>query len=242
LHTDFVKDKWFLGTSIFIIVLAVFLAVIVAYPGMFNHVNLNTNKSGTSTVVQSSLYIIKLKNLSYENYYLKNGNLYQTVPIEIVKNISISANRSTVSVNETLNLSLIYTGIFNFNIYNSSSFVKGTIDIQYFGYYENNTNGMLVYNNKPNATKYFVSIATPKAFAPPGMPENTALGMEVYIKPTAFAANKTWVFCGGYFEAFANNTNWVSTFNNVTYTKEAISNSSIINIISSRCIRVNVHG
>ncbi|MEM0150078.1 MAG: hypothetical protein QXW10_04235 [Candidatus Micrarchaeaceae archaeon] len=235
------KDKWFAGASILIALLVILLAVLIAYPGVFRHMRTAPERGGVATTtIQQTQYVVKLKNLSYENYYLKNGNLYQTVPIEIVRNIEISSKEDTVGVGNMLNLSIIYEGTFNFNIYDASPFIANTIDVQYLGYYENGSKIMLVYNNRPNATQYFVINGTSE-LAPSGMAQNSAIGMNVRVKPTSLAANKTWVLCGGYFEAFANNTGWVNIFNNLTYQRENHSNSTIINMISSNCIKVYVH-
>jgi hypothetical protein len=239
------SDKWFIGTSIFVVLLALFLAAAMAFPGAFRYSNRPSNSNAGNTtpaiIAQQLQYNVVLKNLSYESYFFKDGKLYQNVPIETVDNITITPSANTVKVGNTLNLSLVYTGVFNFDIYYTQPFIENTVDIQYFGYYANGTTGMLVYYNKPNATKYFVENATPKAFSPAGMAANSATGMLVSIKPTAAAAGKTWVFCGGFFEAFSNNTKWVSVFNNVTYTKTNVSNSTVINRISRTCAYVKVY-
>ncbi|MGC8651869.1 MAG: hypothetical protein ACP5UH_01290 [Candidatus Micrarchaeia archaeon] len=240
---DAIKDRWFLGTSIFIALLIIFLAAAIAWPGIFRHAGAARigSASAPTTTTSQSQYNVVLKNLSYESYYFKNGKLYQNVPIEIVNNITINPSSNTVTVGSILNLSIIYTGTFNFNLYDTTPFIKNTVDIQYFGYYENGSENMLVYNNRPNATEYFISNATPKAFQPPGMAQNGALGMLVSITPTAAAAGKTWLFCGGFFEAFSNNTGWIGIFNNVTYAKVQISNDIVINRISGRCAEVKVY-
>jgi len=207
----------------------------VPHISRIGRVGLNTSQYG-------SQYRIVLKNLSYESYYTKNDALYQNVPIEIIRQITISVNSNNTKVGSPINLSIVYTGVFNFNIYNSTPFIKNTIDIQYFGYYENGSTDMLVYNNKPNATKYFIENASPISFQPAGTFATSALGMKVRLTPTEAAANKTWIFCGGFFETFSNNTGWVGIFNNKTFARETVENSTVINKLSNSCVKVKVYG
>jgi len=235
-----IKDKWFFGTSLVVILLIFLLAAMITNPKVFRPAG--QQAVNESAAVPASQYNVVLKNLSYESYYFKNGKLYQNVPIEVVNNISIAASSNTITVGNTLNLSIVYEGIMNFNLYYTTPFIKNTIDIEYFGYRENGSNSMLVYNNRPNATKFFIENTTPVVFQPANTTQNSAAGVLLHIVPTVYAANKTWIFCGGFFETYSNNTSWVGLFDNITYKMTQVQNHTVINKISGKCVTVRVYG
>ncbi|MCL4389753.1 MAG: hypothetical protein M1528_03135 [Candidatus Marsarchaeota archaeon] len=194
----------------------------------------------TTTTPQATEYSV-LKNLTYVNLYTTKGHTFvATVPAIEVNSINVSVSSSNLNVNQTLYINVTYRGTFNFAAYNLTAFVKKTVGIDYFGYYQSGSNTMYVYNNRPGASSYFRSTGESKEFTPQGASQQDEVVFSTSAIPTENASGKSWFICGGAFIAFSNDTSWVGAFNNLTYYMRNVDNSTIINKLSGSCSEVHV--
>jgi hypothetical protein len=221
------KDISFLAVTALIIILTLILAVL-----LLAKVQVNSQPQSNP----QPQYISKLKNLTAE--YLYNSTtkkLVANVTINSVNNITLNIS-SAPQVGQHFYVNITYNGIFNFIEYNSSAYVSNIISIKYVGFYENGSSDMLVYNNRPNVSDYFYEPSAPFDYTPKNSDLFNYTAISFNITPTANASGKEWVFCGGEFVTYKNNSNWGNLFNNLTFEKKSTENSTVIDMISSKCV------
>lgn len=224
--------KWFINTTMLALSLAIILGMLVVFDP-------NLAITGTQATTAAPDFNVVLHNLTHEYYYYKsNGTQYSEVPIALVRRINVSVKPNTLVANGTINVFVTYYGIFNFGKYNAGPFLGNTIEIYYFGYFKNGSRKMLVYGNHPNSMDYFTEASPPQTFVPRAN-QSGLMETDFSINPMQSALGNIWVICGGYFETFKNNTNWVNEFNNLSYNEVNFQNDSIINLISSNCTQVH---
>lgn len=248
------KDRSFFIATLLVLALVVILAVIIASMHLPNDGNRSTvpttiaptnivqtqNGSLTnSSTVQD--YVAKIKNLTSESLYYKNNmSLIGNVVISNISSVGITASPARVQPGSVLNVSVLYTGEFGFDIYNSTPYLNATREVHYFGFYQEGTNNMLVYVNRPNVSNYFALLNDTVIGTPPGYSDTKYLSIDFKVVPTANASGKTWDFCGGVFMSYSNNTNWGTEFNDLSFNRQNASNSIVFNKISGRCTLVTV--
>lgn len=230
--------------SLFSITIIIILALAaVLFYAQLPH---TTKSLGTTTVTSSqsntNSYISRLKNLTYEYIYApKNSEPVALVQMIGISSISTNSSNNTVKPGGLLGLHILYHGYFGFDTgqYNSSAFLRNTINLYYFGYRSPGANNLLVYDNVANVTKYFTlkntSMEVPNGMNPANYLEETA-----YITPTANAIGKSWYFCGGIFVTYSNNTNSGGIFSKLSFNGTDIDNSSVLNYVSDNCTSVSV--
>ncbi|MDE1869317.1 MAG: hypothetical protein KGH60_05140 [Candidatus Micrarchaeota archaeon] len=172
-------------------------------------------------------------------YNKTTGQLTKNATVQSVSSVSITSTTSSVSPGQRLTLTILYSGIFSYNLYNASSYLDKVTNINYFGFYTQGSNDMLVLNNMANASDYFVILGSPSVYTPKGYSPYNYTATVFNVTPTSAASGKTWYFCGGNFLAYANST-WVPIFDNVTFFRQNVSTESYINTISSQCVPVTV--
>ncbi len=211
----------------------------------------NANANGTiptnatiTTSINTNPVVNKTPNSTYSTinnlssiriYNTSTGALIGIYNTYTVNNVSISLNRTHALPRQKISVNVLYIGRFNLTDY----FLAKTLGVHYFGYSEYGSNTMLVYNNAPNASKYFKLAGLPYVYTPNGLDTRYFLQYTVNVTPTEYASNKTWIFCGGSYVAYPVQ-GWQSLFDNVTLSKELISNDSVINVMSRSCATLNV--
>ncbi len=232
------RDRAFSITTVVVIILAaaLLLSTIHVSKGPQQH-------QAMATTSPSPVYpdYSVLKNLTYVDLYsTRNGTLTATIPVISVRSIGVSLSSRNISVNQTLYINVTYNGTFNFNNYNVTAFLRHTVNVYYFGYYQNGTNRMYVYDNRPGSERYFRSVGSSTVSTPPNASLASELRLSTSAAPTANATGKAWFVCGGVFIAYSNDTNWTAAFNNLTYNMKDAGNSTVTNQISGDCQMVNV--
>lgn len=185
-------------------------------------------------------YIAHIKNLTSISLYNKTtGQLVKNATVQSVSSISITSSTSSISTGQRLTLTILYSGIFSYNLYNASSYISKVANTNYFGFYTLGSSDMLVLNNMANASNYFIILGPSYIYTPKGYSIYNYTATVYNVTPTSAASGKTWYFCGGNFLAYSNST-WVPIFDNVTFFRQNVATSSYINTISSQCVPVTV--
>lgn len=225
------KDKTFIIANISVAVLIVMLALFSM------HLHFGSNAPAI-THINAPVYPDRatLKNLTYENLTsISTGKFYRTIEIYGIHSIAINLSSSNATPGRNVTLSILYNGTFNFGIYNASAFLDHVVQLDYFGFYQKGAKDMLDYNNKPNVTDYFTVSKNPYITTPQGYNPHNYTETVVNVTPSVNASGKYWMFCGGTFLIYNNYTDWPDVFNRLTYNRTDLSNSSVINYISSTC-------
>ncbi len=249
---EYRRDRtFFIATSLVAALVVVLIIIIVAMNAVKGAAHARTP---TTTVPQDATttanggtpahkYIAKIKNLTSESlYYQNNMTLFENVTISKINSVNVSAYPGAVQPGSTLYVNVTYTGEFGFDLYNSSPYLNATREVHYFGFYQQGTDKMLVYENKANVSSYFQLLYNKTVIGTPrGYNDTKYLSIDFQVVPMQNASGKSWYFCGGAFMSYANNTNWGNEFNNLTFNMKDASNATVFNIISSRCTLVKVN-
>ncbi len=235
------KISVFSKAIIAIIVLAIILFAVPLLKGVKYS---NTAGGGVTTTVTpvQSTQISKLKNITYEYLYKAGAKSpYATVKMIGISNISSNASSKTVYPGKLFSVRMLYHGYFGFNsvTYNSTAFLKNTMDLYYFGYREAGAHNLLVYDNVNNVSSYF-ALKNTSMSSPPGLNPVNYLMETAYLEPTANASGKSWEFCGGIFITYLNNTDGGQVFGALSYNGTYVYNSSLLNFVSNNCTSVDV--
>ncbi len=225
------EDRAFIVANLAIAILIVLLVL------SSMHLHFGGNAAGV-TQTSAPVYSDRatLKNLTYETLTnIKTGRFYRTLEVYGIHSITINLSKSNAAPGNNITLRILYNGTFNFGVYNVSAFLNNVIQLNYFGFYQRGAKDMLVYNNKPNVTDYFIVSKNPYITTPLGYSANNYTETIVNVTPTVNASGKDWLFCGGTFLIYKNYTDWPDVFNRLTYNRTDLSNSSIINYISGTC-------
>lgn len=200
-------------------------------------VNTTTSLNTTTTInsTPNTTYSVMNNLSSIRVYNLTTNALIGTYNTYTVNNVSITLNKTYAVPGQEIRVDVLYSGSFNLTEY----FMKNTIGVHYFGYHEQGSSTNLVYNNLMNASMYFTQIGQPYVYTPTGLNTSHFLQYTVNVTPTSYAANKTWVFCGGSYVAYAVD-GWQNLFNNVTLAGAPVSNASVINKVSANCSTLKV--
>jgi len=228
------NDKTFLVTTVVIILIAAYLLHLVL-PFGGPRQSAPPSHPQQSVLPQNRL-ISKPKNLTSE--YLLNKTSGQSRPsvVDDPINVSVVINQSTLQVNRPFRVDIVFNGTFNFLNQNTSGYMQNIVGTEYVGFYSANATDMLVYNNRPNVSTYFTLGSPAYEFTPSGAnPYNTS-AILFNLTPTAATVGKTWYFCGGEFMTFKNNTGYSGIFDNLTYARIAVRNSTVINLMSPQCV------
>ncbi len=251
---EYRKDRSFFIATALVAALVIILGVVIVVthiPKGSPHgavptttiAQVNSSGAGGSTASASNIsYVARIKNLTSESLFYKNNmTLIGNVVISRIYNVSVSAAPVVVQPGSILYVNVSYYGDFGFDVYNSTPYLNATREVHYFGFYQQGTNNMLVYENRPNVSNYFellynrTVIGTPKGY------NNTKyLSIDFQVVPTQNASGKSWEMCGGVFMSYSNNTNWGTEFNNLTFNRENSSNFTVFNMISGKCALVKV--
>lgn len=235
---DMSTDYVFAITTVVIILLAIVL--VVAYLGYSSAAAHGAVQPNLSPKFEFTQYSV-LKNLTYVDLYsFSTRKLVSQIPVISISSINASVNTPSAAPGKKIHVSVIYNGTFNFNNYNVSAFLNKTVNIYYYGYYSNGSDTMYVPGSEPNSTRYFTFVGNSNIITPPGASPASELELSLNITPTVNATGKVWSICGGVFIAFKNDSSWVSYFNNLTYHRTDVSNSTIFNRISNDCSEVKV--
>jgi hypothetical protein len=229
----FTRDRTFFYTTLLIIALSIFLCLLIV-SGKGN-AQVNTVQPA---VQQGSAYnASRLKNLTAEYIYGKSGEI-SGIALNLPLKATVSAPAIMAEGSNAL-VNVTYNGVFNFLIYNSTAYVQNVISIHYIGFYRNGSDGMLVFNNRPNVTSFFQIASQARVYSPSNTNPYNYTAIEFNITPTAKASG-IWFFCGGVFMAFKNNSGWGNQFNNLTFLKMDLNNGTVLNLISENCSKVIV--
>lgn len=232
------KHKWDMRKDRTFIVANLVVAMLIVLLVLFSmHLHFGSS-AGTVTHNKAPVYPDRatLKNLTYENLTsISTGKFYKTIEIYGIRSIAINLSTGSATPGSNITLTVLYNGTFNFGVYNASAFLNHVVQLNYFGFYQNGAKDMLVYNNRPNVTDYFTISKNPYITTPPGYNPYNYTETVVNVTPTVNASGKYWMFCGGTFLIYNNYTDWPNVFNRITYNRTDLSNSSVINYISSTC-------
>ena len=232
------KDYAFLATTAVVLALIIVLGLSTIHA---HGQSQQPSSTGPTTTIQQATEYSVLKNLTYVSLYTTNGHKFvATIPAIVVNSINVSVSSSDLNVNQTLYINVTYHGTFNFAAYNVSAFVHNTISIDYFGYLQNGSSNMYVYNNNPQSEHYLRGTGASRVFTPANASQQNEIVFSTSAIPTANASGKSWYICGGIFIGFSNDTTWVDAFNNLTYYMKSADNSTIINKLSNDCKEVHI--
>lgn len=232
------KPDAFTVTLIFIIILAGTLVYAQNVHGTHN------NSAATQTGSQNNVIagqISRVKNITYEYIYADNGKPEGTAEMVGIKSITVNPSAYNVQPGKTFSIHILYSGYFGFDTgdYNSSAFLRNTVDLYYFGYRSAGAKNLIVYNNLANVSKYFI-LKNSTMEVPAGLNPSNYLQETVYLEPTSNASGKDWNFCGGLFLAYFNDTHYGDQFNYLSFNGTYFHNSSLLNILSNNCTGVKV--
>jgi len=252
---EYKRDRSFFIATLLVLALVVILAVIIASMHLPNGGNgraipttiaptiiIQTQNGSPANSITAQGYVAKIKNLTSESlYYKSNMSLIGNVVISNIYSVGVTASPAMVQAGSVMNVSVLYTGEFGFDTYNSTPYLNATREVHYFGFYQEGANNMLVYENRPNVSNYFELLFNETVIGtPPGYSDTKYLSINFKVVPTANASGKTWDFCGGVFMSYSNNTNWGTEFNDLSFNRQNASNSTIFNKISGKCALVTV--
>ncbi len=227
------KDKVFLVATAVVIVLMVILFYFVVFGN-------NIQKSNTtSPPPQQFQSISKLKNLTSEYLYNKTSKASKVVIVNNPVSANVTINSTSLQVGKAFSVKILFNGTFDFT-QNTTAYVRNIINIEYVGFYNNGADDMLVYNNRPNVTDYFTLATQAHEYAPPNADAFNTTAIEFNLTPTSNTMGETWYFCGGEFITYENQTDRGAIFNNVTFNRLNVDNSTVINLISKQCVSRSV--
>ncbi len=222
------RDIAFIAVTCLVMVLALVLGAL-----LLGNVKINISHPASSPQPQ---YTSRIRNLTGEYLYnYTTRKLVSNITIDRLFNVTINLSNSSLAVGKRFYANATYNGIFNFMVYNATAYVNDVIDIKYIGFYENGSDNMLVYNNRRNVSNYFNQVSTPEDYTPRNANLFNYTAISFNLTPTTNASGHEWFFCGGEFFAYKNNSNWGTIFNNLTFERKTVDNSSIINMISGKC-------
>jgi hypothetical protein len=231
------KDYTFVGVTLLVVLLALVLVLSI----LLNLRDLNAGTAGNSGIAPSVVrpYIYSLKNISYGYLSNFNGGPGGMVPVVSISGINISASSNAVYAgqNPGMYINVVYSGTFAFQSYNVTRYLQNVINFYYVGFYRDNGSMYVIGNG--NSGRYFREDGTPLIYTPENESGSHYMALRMQVNATGNATG-IWNFCAGFFGSYKNDSSWGKFFYNLSGTRTNFTNTSMINIVSGNCKKVEV--